>query len=116
MAPWSLYEPLIAPRKQAVLTKRLLCMMQSGNGSTLTCLEHYDEFYGQPKLWPSSLDIDFAEAFRCESDTDCPGSFCDRQFEPPICSPKVHAQLVGDAEGFLSPPFGAGASGQSHGT
>jgi len=32
-----------------------------------SCLTTYKEFYGQAKLWPSTIDVEFAHAPRCST-------------------------------------------------
>ena len=69
------------------------------------CPDSWYEFYGQPKRWPSTIDIEFSDAPQCYSDDDCVGSYCDFQQRPSICSPKVKEQMLGPASQFLDPPY-----------
>lgn len=61
------------------------------NGDNYHCLENPRprEFYGTALLFPPSIDVGLNVAPFCESDRDCPGSFCDLSRQPPICSPKT---------------------------
>ena len=80
---------------------------RQADGDRYKCLpEDRKEYYGSRVHWPSSIDVEFSEAPRCESNSDCPGSYCDRTLRPPICAPKNLDQVTGDADGYLTPRAG----------
>jgi len=62
--------------------------------------------YGNSYIFPITFDVAQTKFSICNSDSDCLGSFCDRTFLPPVCSPKSlkHVQLSG--ANYFSDPFG----------
>ena len=64
------------------------------------------EYYGTETHWPQAIDVEFATAPYCESDLDCPGSFCDKLHYPPVRAPHLSEDFSGPAKDFMTPPRG----------
>jgi hypothetical protein len=58
--------------------------------------------YGNSLLFPRSYDYEQSAESECATDDDCLGTFCDLQYQPPICSAKSIAQALGTGEKYFS--------------
>lgn len=63
------------------------------------------EYYGTEEMWPSTIDIEFADTHFCATDEQCPGSYCDRSHVPRKCAPKSIKHFMRSGAEFMSPSF-----------
>lgn len=86
---------------------RVISTVDQGGYNDLTTFECLTDetparIYGNALLFPRSYDYEQSADSECASDEDCLGTFCDLQYQPPICSAKSIGQALGTGEKYFS--------------
>eukprot|EP00638_Chattonella_subsalsa_P002384 CAMPEP_0117768476 /NCGR_PEP_ID=MMETSP0947-20121206/22387_1 /TAXON_ID=44440 /ORGANISM="Chattonella subsalsa, Strain CCMP2191" /LENGTH=270 /DNA_ID=CAMNT_0005592643 /DNA_START=172 /DNA_END=983 /DNA_ORIENTATION=- len=83
------------------------CVYDTENSHCLTEPEPA-MYYGIPKHWPASFEVEDTDYFFCAADEDCPGSYCDHTQSPPKCAEKTLKSFEATAANYFDHPYGDG--------
>lgn len=68
---------------------------QDKNTKTFVCdIKKSVRVYGNQVIWPSSFDVEPTAQSVCASDSDCLGSICNMNQQPPFCQPKTATHVL----------------------